>query len=298
MGKALTKGGPHPAFIAGQITEYRYFFLNLTPSPKSELTVACGGWERCAPDYQVERADLEFYGIEYVAHGKGLLIMDGIEHKLIPGSVFAYQPFTAHTIRTNPDDPLVKYFIDFSGQAAQEISSRKVFGTQGVAYLHRSQPVHELYEQSLETGLKGGVMAPQICSLLLELLALRISEHAQIPSHAHGRARQSFERCQTEMQKNFRTIHSVAELARMTHFEPAYLSRLFYRFAGESPYEMLTRLKMSEAASHLIGGHYTVKELAGQVGFSDPYHFSRAFKKHFGISPSQFQHSHTRRYSA
>jgi AraC-like DNA-binding protein len=295
MGKPLLQGAPHPAFIAGQITEYRYFFLDLTPAPKSELAVACGGWERCAPDYRVDRADFEFYGMEYVAHGKGLLIMDGVEHKLLPGSIFAYKPFTAQTIRTNPDDPLVKYFIDFSGHGAQRIISRKVLGAHGVAYLHHAQPVHELYEQTLETGLKGGSMAPRICSQLLELLSLRIEENARTPSEAHGRARQSFERCRAELQKHFRSIHSVSELARMTHFEPAYLSRLFYRFVGESPYEMLTRLKMNEAAAHLIGGRFTVKEVGAQVGFSDPYHFSRAFKKHHGISPARFQDARTRR---
>ena len=294
MDKPFAEGAPHPSFIADQIREYRYFFLDLTPSSKSELKVACGGWERCAPDYRIDRGDFEFYGLEYVAHGKGLLIVDGVEHKLLPGSVFAYKPFTAHTIRTSEVDPLVKYFIDFSGRGAHRIISRKVLGAHGVAYLHHSQSVHELYEQTLETGLKGGTLAPRLCSLLLELLSLRIEENARTPSETHGRARQSFERCRAELQKHFRTIHSVSELASMTHFEPAYLSRLFYRFVGESPYEMLTRLKMNEAAAHLIGGRFTVKEVGAQVGFSDPYHFSRVFKKHHGISPARFQDTRTR----
>jgi len=178
---------------------------------------------------------------------------------------------------------------DFSGHGAQRIISRKVLGAHGVAYLHHAQPIHEIYEQALETGLKGGSLASRVCSLLLELLSLRIEENARTPAEAHGRARQSFERCRGVLQKNFRTINSVSELARMTHFEPAYLSRLFYRFVGESPYEMLTRLKMNEAAAHLIGGRSTVKEAGLRIGFSDPYHFSRAFKKHHGISPAGFQ---------
>ena len=294
MGQPVTKSSPYPSFIAGQIQEYRYFFLNLAPSPRSELTVVCGGWERCASDYRIDRNDFEFYGMEYVARGKGVLTVDGSEHKLLPGSIFAYKPFTAHTIRTSPDDPLVKYFIDFSGRAAQQIISRKVLGAHGIAYLHHSQPIHELYEQTLETGLKGGVLAQRLCSLLLELLSLRIEENAHTPSEALSRARQSFERCRGELQKHFRTIQSVSELATLTHFDPAYLSRLFDRFVGESPHEMLTRLKMNEAAAHLIRGRYTVKEVAARVGFSDPYHFSRVFKKHHGIPPARFQDARVR----
>ncbi|MDD5262982.1 MAG: AraC family transcriptional regulator [Methylacidiphilales bacterium] len=294
MGKPVTSSPPHPSFIARQIQGYRYFFLNLDPSPKSELTVACGGWEQCASDYRIDRADFEFFGMEYVARGKGVLILNGTEHKLVPGSVFAYKPFTAHVIETNPEDPLVKYFIDFSGRDAQRIINRKVLGAHGFAYLHHVQPIHDLYEQALESGIKGGPLAPRLCSLLLELLSLRIEENAHTPLEAHNRARQSFERCRAELQKHFCTIQSVAELAGMSHFDPAYLSRLFYRFAGESPHAMLMRLKMNEAAAHLIGGHFTVKEVAARVGFSDPYHFSRVFKKHHGIPPVRFQESRTR----
>jgi AraC-like DNA-binding protein len=295
MGKPPTVSPPHPSFIAGQIREYRYFFLNLSPSSRSELTVVCGGWERCAPDYRIDRSDLKFFGLEYVAQGKGVLTVDGVEHNLLPGSVFAYEPFTAHSIQTDPDDPLVKYFIDFSGRGARKIIRPKVLGTHGIAYLHHAQPIHELYEQMIETGLKGGNLAPRLCTLLLEMLSLRIEENANATSEEHSRARQSFDRCRGELQKHFRTLQSVSELAEMTHFDPAYLSRLFDRFVGESPHEMLIRLKMNEAAAHLIGGRYTVKEVAALVGFSDPYHFSRVFKKHHGIAPVRFQSNRTRR---
>ncbi len=281
----------HPSFIAGQVREYRYFFLDLVPSRKPDLKVACGGWERCAPDYRIERADFAFYGLEYVARGKGTLILNGVENNLVPGSIFAYRPFTSHSIRTIPDDPLVKYFVDFSGGEARRIISPKVLGKDGLAFLHHAQSPHDLYEQMLETGHKGGRLAPRICALLLELLSLRIEESAHAPAEEHDRARQTFERCRSELQSHFRTIQSVAELAQRNHVDPAYLSRLFDRFAGESPHEMLTRLKVNQAAAHLIGGRYLVKEVAAQVGYADPYHFSRVFKNHHGVSPANFQHA-------
>jgi len=276
-----------PAFLARQIRERRYFCLGAAGTP--ELNVVCGGWERCARDYRVERSDFRYHGLEYVARGRGVLTLDGIEHTLLPGAVFAYRPFAAHTIRTSPEEPLVKYFIDFSGRGARRIISRKVLGTRGVAHLRSAQPVHELYEQVIETGRKGGVLAPRLCAALLELLALRIEENANAPAEANSRSRESFERCRGELQAHFRTIQTVSELARRTHLDPAYVSRLFDRFAGESPYEMLTRLKMNEAAAGLIGGSQTVKEAAAEVGFADPYHFSRVFKRHYGIAPAGFR---------
>jgi AraC-like DNA-binding protein len=293
--KSSSRATGHPSFIAEQVQDYRYFFLNLIPSPRSKLTVACGGWERCAADYEIHRADFEFYGIEYVVRGKGTIILNGAENKLVPGSVFAYRPFAAHGIRTDPADPLVKYFIDFSGRNASRLVSPKVFGPDGLACLHLAQPIHEVYEQILGTGLTGGGLAPRLCAVLLELLSLRIEENVHEPLRIHSRARQTFERCRTFLQTHFRTIRSVSELADRTHLDPAYLARLFDRFVGESPRAMLTRLKVNEAAAHLIGGRFTVKEVATQVGFSDPYHFSRVFKNHHGIAPTRFQLARLRR---
>ena len=297
MRKPVIDTATHPPFIAEQVRDYRYFFLNLVPSPRSKLTVACGGVECCAPEYEIHRADFPFFGIEYVARGRGTIRLSQIESELVPGSVFAYRPFSAHRIRTDPGDPLVKYFIDFSGKAAGQIISPSVFGPDGLAHLYDAQPIHEVYEQLLATGLKGGRMAPRLCSVLLELLSLRIEEYAHQPLKIESRARQTFERCRTYLQTHFRSLCSVSELADRAHLDPAYLARLFDRFAGESPREMLTRLKVNEAAAHLIGGSYTVKEVAAQVGYSDPYHFSRVFKKYHGTAPTRFQVARLRRVS-
>jgi AraC-like DNA-binding protein len=283
----------HPAFIAGQVRDSRYFFLNLVPQSKG-LTVACGGWERCAPDYRVQRSDFEFYGMEYVAKGRGLLTLNRREHKLEPGSLFVYKPRTAHIIQTDAGDPLVKYFVDFSGSRARAIFGAKVLGADGIADLLHSQPIHNIYEEMLAAGLKGGPLASRLCSLLLELLALRVEELAHSPADFQGRARQAFDRSRAELQKHFRKIQSVSELARLTHLDPAYLSRLYARFGGESPHEMLTRLKVNEAAAYLLQGVHSIKEVAALVGFSDPYHFSRVFKRSHGISPAAFQRAKAR----
>jgi AraC-like DNA-binding protein len=279
-----------PSFLSPQVLEHRYFF-NHDCAPGSEIKIVCGGWERCAPDYRIDRSKFAYYGIEYVASGRGDLTMHGVENKLFPGAVFAYGPSTPHTIRSSADTPLIKYFIDFSGPCARRIISRKVLGANGIAYLHDTQTIQDLYEQMLAAGVKGGPLAPRLCALLIEVLSLRIEENAQSPSEIHSRSRQTFDRCRAELQLHFRTLQSVSQLADRTHLDRAYLSRLFYRFAGENPHRMLTRLKMSEAAAQLFSGGHTVKEVGAEVGFSDPYHFSRVFKKHYGIAPGHFPDS-------
>jgi AraC-like DNA-binding protein len=40
----------------------------------------------------------------------------------------------------------------------------------------------------------------------------------------------------------------------------------------------------------LKSGHFTVSEIALKCGFADIFSFSKAFKKHYGISPSKLIH--------
>ena len=48
--------GEPPSFVSRQVRQARRFYLNLNPPAGHKLTVVCGGWEHCSPDFHVERA--------------------------------------------------------------------------------------------------------------------------------------------------------------------------------------------------------------------------------------------------
>jgi AraC-like DNA-binding protein len=71
--------------------------------------------------------------------------------------------------------------------------------------------------------------------------------------------------------------------------DAAYLCRLFQRHDHQSPYQFLMHLKMKLAAEWLQQPGALVKQVAERAGFSDQFHFSRAFKSVLGVAPDIFR---------
>ncbi len=78
----------------------------------------------------------------------------------------------------------------------------------------------------------------------------------------------------------------LAEMAALAGMSVSHFCARFKQYFGLPPMECLIHQRMSHAA-HLLGDpNRTVAEIAVTVGYDDAFHFSKMFKKHFGVSPS------------
>lgn len=79
----------------------------------------------------------------------------------------------------------------------------------------------------------------------------------------------------------------LASLAAVAHFSPYHFHRLFAAWTGETLGDYLRRRRVEQAASRLASQpRLSVLQVALSVGFGSGEAFSRAFKAHFGCSPS------------
>lgn len=97
---------------------------------------------------------------------------------------------------------------------------------------------------------------------------------------------------QLYIQENLDSELTLDELARYAHFSPYHFHRIFRGFVGESVAEYTRRLRMEAAASMLWTTKKSVTEIGLDVGYQTTEAFSRAFRKHYGASPSDFRANH------
>jgi AraC-like DNA-binding protein len=79
----------------------------------------------------------------------------------------------------------------------------------------------------------------------------------------------------------------VRDMADAACYSPFYFSRLFARATGHAPYDYLMRRRVAAAAEEVAAGSRSILDIALDRGFEVPDTFSRAFRRCFGILPSE-----------
>jgi transcriptional regulator GlxA family with amidase domain len=82
-----------------------------------------------------------------------------------------------------------------------------------------------------------------------------------------------------------------AALAERANLSPSRFRHLFVGQTGVAPAQYLQRLRLRRARLLLEGTFLTVKEVMALVGYNDPSHFAREFRRSHGVPPSTLRGS-------
>jgi len=288
MASHQTRSEKLPYFVSSQVKEARRYFLDVAPKPTSQITVVCGGCERMRPDYVVDRSTFPFYVIEFVAEGAGSVELAGRRYRLQAGITFSYGPGISHTIHTEPARPMLKYYVVFTGGDGERLLEESPLHGNKSVQVSSPKEIVELFEILQREGASESDYGARICAALVPVLIMKITECAVPHSVSESRALATFHRAKHWIERHYLHLKTVEQTAQGCHIEVAYLSRLFQRFGRTTPYRFLMRLKMNRATQLLVDDGMLVKEVAAKLEFADAFHFSRVFKRFYGLPPGRF----------
>lgn len=92
--------------------------------------------------------------------------------------------------------------------------------------------------------------------------------------------------------EHYREPIEIDSLARIIHRSPSYAAALFKEVYGLSPIRYMHQLRVQEACNLLIHSSMTIAHIADYLGYYDTSYFYRIFKKHTGLSPSDYVQQH------
>ena len=129
---------------------------------------------------------------------------------------------------------------------------------------------------------------------VLDLLMMQTEQIEQEESQASTCKLSSYEimrltEAKSILEENIASPPTISRLSKLVGINQSRLKRGFKDMFGTTLYRYVYQLRMYRAKSLLLGKDMSVSEAAYEVGYKNPQHFTTAFKKYYGIVPSELK---------
>ena len=227
------------------------------------------GWEKCESEHSFGPYVRECYLIHFCLRGRGILENSKGSFEVGMGDFFVIRPGEVTTYTADKYNPWEYTWIAFSADDG--------------AYFNSGQSVFETprgIDEKLLHLVKSENKSVEGCLAIIYDLLYRTSDTAE-KSDDGSVARQ----IKRYVKYNYMLPITVTGLAREFGFERSYLYRVFKARYGIGIKEYITSVRLQMGERFLKDG-YSVGESARMCGYDDRFNFSKAYKAHFGKSPS------------
>ncbi len=254
------------------------------------------GWEQCAPLHSFGPFVRNHYLFHYVISGQGYLDADdkdGVNRRfhLSANQGFLICPGQVTTYCADFARPWKYAWLEFDGLRAKDCLEQAGLALEQPVYTPRTVPQGEaVRDEMLAISAGSEASALQLIGHLYLFMdgLIRSSVTRQEPRAAQLREFYVHEAV-TYMEQNYHRELTVEEIAGACRLNRSYFSKLFREEMGCPPQEFLIRLRLSKAADLMTGSQSSIGDIAALCGYANQLHFSRAFKKRYGLSPREWR---------
>lgn len=224
----------------------------------------------------------------YCEAGKGSITIGDEVFALRMNQVFIIPKHTPHCYSADTNDPWSIYWLHFRGIYVPQLNSivGKVVDLAGSRTDDRIKLFEEIYK-NLEMGYYSDNMEYSSCCLLHFLSSIKYV--AQFERVNDMEEVDVIQRSILFMKENLSNKLTLEQIASHVGYSSSYFGALFTNKTSFSPKEYYNQLKMQKACSLLQFSTLKIKEIAYNLGYYDPFHFSKAFCQEMEISPKEYR---------
>jgi AraC-like DNA-binding protein len=270
-----------------------YFHTPGVSSQELFHTVLRAGHMQASPDYRVERRACPGHDLLLCVTGAGFVQCGERVFAATAGQLAWIDGRQSHAHWADPHQPWELLWLRIDGRPSRlfadalGVREAPLFGLQDdirtcfspIFALLRERPL------SLDAALHAAVTA-----LIARLFD---SRQPEMPSgEPHLPEAQGDRRLQAVLARlrlDHRRAWTVDELARLAGLSVPHFFRRFRKATGSSPIDWLRRERVNQAKRRLSESEDRIRDIALELGYGDPFYFSRDFKKLVGLSPRHYR---------
>lgn len=261
------------------------------------LYLSTCGVQNCPPGYSYGPGIRDIYIIHFICEGKGRYEVHDTAYHLRKGDFFVIYPGTEVFYQADEKDPWDYIWVGFQG-----IKAETYLGYAGIDREHlighccnTAYMLSCIQQMTLArvlthyNELRRQAALLQIFAALIEQHHEQLTEEEQLDYPHHIYIDQTLDYVQTHISENIR----IQDIANYIGIDRSYLTSIFKKALGMSPQEYLLNYRMEYACELLKDPQAKIATIAREVGYQDPLAFSKVFKKHMNLSPSQWRAEHS-----
>jgi AraC-like DNA-binding protein len=247
-----------------------------------------------------------YYSIVMINTGQGQFIVDNKHYDIKPCTIYFSNP--GHVKGFEIYEKATGYVITFAESFLKRYVHEEIFNEFPFLIAEIAPPQYpelsvfqnfrDLATQLLQEYQGASTYKFKIIGSLMVVLLLKIKERFWNEDNNNSTIVMTFKR---NLEAHFRdlavgrinTLYQVQDYANAQHLHPSYLTTVIKTKTGKSVNNWISEKIVSEAQAILSRSGASVQEVAYQLGFKEPGHFSRFFKKHTGMTPSDFRQNHS-----
>ncbi|MEK5643491.1 AraC family transcriptional regulator [Paenibacillus rhizosphaerae] len=241
------------------------------------------------------------YDLWFIQSGFVRVTIGGSEHTAGPGDAVFFYPDMPYIASTTEDGCRFIY-IHFNFGIGEQQRILGKFELPGIVPSCLIQEEAVLFTQAYRrlkqvSGTPGNQLYLKACLLAVIAKILELHGHGTytgtfLKGKKPGKTEGSLSVLQDVFQYVDANLHRsvrMNELAALVGVSEKYFISFFKKSVGITPGQYIFQIKMNRARDYLYAKKYTIQQIAGFLGYPDPFTFSKAFKKYYNVPPSKFE---------
>lgn len=248
-----------------------------------------------------------YYSVIWPFSGSGRHIIDFNEYPILPHHIFFVSPQQVHQVISGAET--IGLVILFTPEFLMKNSISEDFITNLKLFRDSSEtpplPLAEPMLQNLllfASHMKDAYASDhelryETIGAYLKLLLIECSSHCSLYPASNSQSlevgKSMVQRFRNLVETRFRQWHQVKDYAGVLNVSPNYLNEVIKSNTGVSAKDFISNRLLLEAKRTAVFTDKTSKEVAFELGFDDPSHFSKFFSSGTGQSLKEFKQTHS-----
>ena len=220
------------------------------------------------------------YNLYLVTCGNAVIKIESEQHKLKKGTLFLTYPYQSY--RIDGDSDFQYMYVAFEGKEVEQLLASFGFSRKNYVFYGFDNLINFWIESIRRFSVSNG-------NALTESVIMYTFSFIKDENLTKRQEGDKFACIMDYIHKNFTSLDfSLKKISSIYFYTEKYFSYLFKLKNGENFTNYVNGLRISLAKKLLRSTNDSIIDVGIKCGFSDPFYFSKVFKKLTGVSPKMY----------